>query len=117
IDGGSGFEINLVRVTYNRHPVAGCAKHEIALMYGAPSNAPLALTMIGETALVRYRVLTHVDVMSRANCNVVPQRLRRYEFTYAPDPDKRLPRLQKTLVFGREGSPQEQVSMPVGSYT
>ena len=102
IDGGSTFEVNVVGAVYNRHPVTGCAKHEIVLTYGAPAARALALTMIGETALARYRTVTRVDVMSRATCNTVRQRLRRYEFAYAPDSDTKLPRLQNARVFGRQ---------------
>jgi RHS repeat-associated protein len=116
IPGGSGIEISLIRVAYNTHPATGCAKHEITLAYEQPSTSPLALTMLGETALVRFRTLQHVDVTSRETCAAAPQLLRRYALDYEPDPDTFLPRLRHVRMSGRQGTPEETQTLPIATY-
>lgn len=116
IPGGSGIEISLIRVAYNTHPATGCAKHQIVLAYEARSPEPLALTMLGETAIVRFRTLRHVDVTSRETCVAAPQVLRRYVLEYASDPDTSLPRLRQVRVSGRQGTPEEAQTLPVATY-
>jgi RHS repeat-associated protein len=116
--GGTGLEVNLTRIAYNTHPVAGCAKHEIALTYGNSSPSPLSISMLGEEALVRFRTLTRVDVRSRATCASISERLRSYELQYLldDDPDTKLPRLQSVRMRGRDGTPEAETPIPVASY-
>lgn len=119
LDGGVGSEVNLVRVTYNGSPAAGCAKTEIALTYGYGSTAPLSISVAGKQILVRKHLLTLVDVTSRATCATPSQRLRRYELQYpdhGEDPDTRLPRLRSVRMFGRQGTPEENSALPLAAY-
>jgi RHS repeat-associated protein len=120
IDGGTGLEVNLTRIGYNtRSPYNSCAKHDIVLTYDNRCNSstsPLSISMLGEKALVRFRVLTRVDVMSRATCDSASERLRSYELQYVCDNDTKLPRLRSARMFGRQGTPEGTTSLPVASY-
>jgi hypothetical protein len=124
IDGGAGIAIDLLRIQYNflilqttPHLRRGCAKHEIALTYGNESATPLSISILGDKVLVRKRMLTRVDVNSRATCNAPFQRLWRYEFQYVPDADTQLPRLRTARMYGRQGTPEENIALPIASYT
>jgi hypothetical protein len=116
LDGGHGIAIDLLRIDYNMHPAEGCAKNEIALTYGYGSITPLSMSILGDKILVRKNALTVIDVNSRSGCDKPYQRLRRYEFQYLPDPDTQLPRLRSSRMFGRQGTPEENTAMPIGTY-
>lgn len=122
IDGGSGIEINLIRIGYNttpapaQPPFAGCAKHEVALTYGNGSTKPLSVSMNTGSVHVRFRTLTLVDVKSRATSGAAFQSLRRYEFQYLTDVDTKLPRLRTVRMFGRQGTPEANTVLPIASY-
>ncbi|WP_158625570.1 RHS repeat-associated core domain-containing protein [Corallococcus carmarthensis] len=116
--GGAGTTIDLRQVRYNKHPSTNCFKNEVTLNYGAPVSAPLSLSLLGTSAvLARVRTLNTLDVSSRATCASSPQRLRTYSFAYQPDADTRLPRLVSVNVFGRQGTPEQSVALPVASFT
>jgi RHS repeat-associated protein len=130
VTGGGGFEISLTQLQYNRKPaqgpVAGCAKHEIALTYGQAATEPVALSMLPDSSspLLRKRTLTLIDVKSRAACGAAFQSLRRYELLYRPAVDSanlpegaRIPRLHTVRLFGRQGTPEEHVPLPIATYT
>ncbi len=116
IDGTNAVELNLTAIAYNHHPIAPCYKVSIALVYSTPAANPLSISIFGEVALVRKRTLTGVDISSRAGCTTTPQRLRRYAMTYGTDPDTKLPRLASVRVFGRQGTAEENVGLPIASY-
>jgi len=113
------FSIDLVRVSYNPHPTSGCFKHEVRLAYTRPSEPlkPKATSVVGERVLVRESRLTSVDVLSRATCGDSPQRLRRYNLTYALDTDTRLERLFSVTVQGRGGTREADVLLPIADYS
>ena len=116
LDGGVGTAIDLLRIAYNTHPAAGCAKNEIGLTYGSGSITPLSMSILGDKVLVRKNTLTLVDVSSRATCGTPFQRLRRYEFQYLPDTDTQLPRLRTVRMFGRQGTAEENTALPIATY-
>ncbi len=116
LDGGVGTAIDLLRVAYNTHATAGCAKNEVALTYGFGSITPLSMSILGDKVLVRKNTLTLVDVSSRATCGTPFERLRRYEFQYLPDTDTHLPRLRTVRMFGRQGTPEENTALPIATY-
>src|SRR5262249_35166585 len=72
VTGGSETSIDLVRIDYNMQPrgrgAAGCAKNEVSLSYNRSSGEPLSLSVFEDRLLVRQRLLTSVDVRSRATC-------------------------------------------------
>ncbi|MFP2906014.1 RHS repeat-associated core domain-containing protein [Pyxidicoccus sp. 3LFB2] len=115
--GGYGFSIDLLRISYNKHPQAGCYKHELFFYYDdTPRPEPLSLTVVGDFVLVRKRMLSVIDVNSRADCASAYTRLRRYDFTYLPDADTQQPRLSSVRLFGRQGTPEQHVPLPVASF-
>jgi RHS repeat-associated protein len=117
IDGATTVELNLTSISYNRHPLGQCFKNRIQLEYGTAAAQPLSLAMFGEVPIIRKRTLTRIDVSGRAGCaEAQPERLRRYTLVYGSDADTRLPRLKSVKVSGRQGSPEENVSLPLGSY-
>jgi hypothetical protein len=115
--GGSGIAIDLVHIRYNYHPTPGFAKHEVVLTYDAATTTPLALSMLGNYVLARMRTLKWVDVTSRTSSGDAPERLRRYELLYAPDADTQQPRLQSVRMWGRQGTPEADIAVPIASYT
>jgi RHS repeat-associated protein len=116
LPGGSGVTVDLRRVRYNKHPQSDCYKHEITLNYGATATAPLSLSMLGDRVLARLRTLSTVDVGSRASCAGSTERLRTYSLTYLPDADTQQPRLSAVHLFGRQGTPEQSVPLPVASF-
>jgi RHS repeat-associated protein len=122
-NGASAISIDLVQIDYNyggREDLRphGCAKHEISLSYGQPvsSATPLSLSVLGDKLLVRQRTLLSVAVKSRAGCRLSFENLRRYELQYGPDTDTQLPRLMSVRMFGRQGTPEENMALPVANY-
>jgi RHS repeat-associated protein len=116
IAGSTGIAIDLVRLTYNTSPLTNCGKNEIVLTYGAAAAAPLSMSMELSTVLVRFHTLEKLDVLSRASCATPLERLRRYQFAYVADADTRLPRLDSVRMFGRQGTAEEGISLPISSY-
>lgn len=116
VSGGVGVQIDLLRLDYNTSTNGACRKNEIVLSYGYGLGHPLAVSILGDRVLVRETVLTAVDVKSRAACSSALERLRRYVFQYGPDTDTLLPRLSSVNVLGRQGTPEETVSLPVANY-
>ncbi len=116
LNGGSGIAIDLHDIDYNTHPTEGCAKNAIALTYGFGSITPVSMTILDDKILVRKNTLTLVDVNSRPTCSKPYQRLRRYEFHYVLDTDTHLPQLDTVRMFGRQGTPEENISLPIASY-
>ncbi|WP_147451091.1 RHS repeat-associated core domain-containing protein [Corallococcus llansteffanensis] len=116
VPGGSAVSIDLRRVLYNKHPTSSCFKHEVTLNYGAPAAAPLSLSLLGDRVLTRLRILSSLDVASRASCTGSPEKLRSYAFTYLPDADTKQPRLSAVRLSGRQGTPEASVSLPVASF-
>ena len=121
LDGGSGTAIDLIRIDYNapldQPPELTCAKNEITLEYLNGSTAPIAMSLLDDKVLVRKNTLTQIDISGRADCYSAPQRLRRYRFQYTPDADTGLPRLSTVIMFGRQGTPEENITVPVASYS
>ncbi|WP_415835040.1 RHS repeat-associated core domain-containing protein [Corallococcus soli] len=111
-----GLTLDLKQVRYNKHPSASCFKHEVTLNYGALAPAPLALSLMGERVFTRLRTLSTLDVSSRATCAGSPEKLRTYGFTYQADADTRQPRLASVAVFGRQGTPEQSIALPIASY-
>ena len=116
LQGGSGVEVSLVGLAYNNHPSMSCFKHDVLLTYGNPSATNLSLSVVGRQILIRRRVISGVDVRSRASCNTPLQSLRRYSFTYSPDLDTKLPRLSSVAMSGREGSAEAGSTLPIAAY-
>src|SRR4029077_7116490 len=108
--------IDLIGFQYNTNPNMSCAKNEVRLEYGADMTLPLSLAVVVDKVLARMHTLSAVSVMSRANCEAAPERLRRYELSYLPDADTQQPRLQSVRMFGRQGTPEENIALPVASY-
>jgi hypothetical protein len=86
LNGGTatGISIDLTQIDYNFLPPSrpfeppGCAKNEIALSYQPPNTvtgwymgnpAPLRLSVLGQTLLVRQTTLATVDIRSRIQCH------------------------------------------------
>ncbi|HKR23157.1 MAG TPA: VCBS repeat-containing protein, partial [Pyrinomonadaceae bacterium] len=120
IEGGTGTEINLINIAYNRYlgfSSGECFKNEVALTYGNISQKPYSMSLFGEKVLTRNSTLTQIDVQSRATCSDPLQRLRRYVFDYpTPDPDTRLPRLRQVRMLGRQGTTEENSALPIVSF-
>ncbi|WP_240359176.1 RHS repeat-associated core domain-containing protein [Pyxidicoccus trucidator] len=115
---GQAVAIDLLRVLYNKHPQTGCYKHEVFLSYdNTPRPTPLSLAVVGDFLLVRKRMLNVIDVNSRADCTSAYTRLRRYDFTYLPDADTQQPRLSTVRMLGRQGTPEQNVPLPVASFS
>src|SRR4051794_1829249 len=74
------------------------------------------LVMLGDRVLARMRTLAAVDVKSRPNCAAATERLRRYELSYLSDADTQLPRLSSVRMFGRQGTAEENIAVPIASY-
>ena len=110
--------IDLSRVDYNPDPSSTCFKHEIQLGYNAVAvNAPpQSLSVIGEDVVARFHPLGFIDVTSRASCADSPQRVHRYNFTYAVDPDTQQQQLASVTEAGRDGTPEASTTLPVASY-
>jgi RHS repeat-associated protein len=117
VTGGSETSIDLVGIDYNMQPrgpgAAGCAKNEVSLSYNYSSGVPLSLSVFDDTLLVRQRLLTDVDVRSRATCATPYESLRRYHLQYAPDADTQMPRLRSVEMYGRQGAAPP---LPIGIY-
>jgi hypothetical protein len=63
--GGSGLAIDLLTVWFNKSPTAaGCYKNNVHLSYDLPVTAPLSMSMLGNTPLVRVRKISKVIVNS-----------------------------------------------------
>jgi RHS repeat-associated protein len=108
--------IDLTQVSYDVHPEEDCRKHQIDLIYGDPAAAPLAMNVLEDRVVVRTRVLEHVDVTARASCVDPPMSLRRYDLSYQPDADTKMPRLSALRVAGREGTDEALTTLPVQSF-
>ena len=133
INGGVGTTINLVGIGYNTHSSqttysGSCAKNEIALSYSKPSApivyapnnnslpAPLSMSILDNAILVRNDTVSQIDIESRNSCGTGFQSLRRYVFSYFPDADTGQPQLQNVKMFGRQGTPEETIALPVSAY-
>jgi hypothetical protein len=114
-----GLGIDLLRVSYNPHrSTPGCFKNTVEFVYAIPLNPqPQSFSVIGDRIIVRDHRLAAVDVMSRASCTSALQRLRRYSLTYQADPDTHQERLTSVRMFGREGTSEASVSVPIADYT
>ena len=110
--------IDLLGLGYNPPLAGGCYKHDVTLAYDAIGLGarPRALAVIGARVNARLHKLTSIDVTSRASCADAPQRLRKYALVYALDPDTQQPRLAAVKMFGRQGTPEATVALPVASY-
>ena len=108
--------IDITRVSYNRHPTAGCFKNEINLFYDGIETAPLSLSVIGERVIARLHALTGVEVNSRGSCDGARERLRSYRLSYEVDPDTKQRRLSSVKMYGRSGTPEASSNIPVASY-
>jgi RHS repeat-associated protein len=124
--GGTGLAMNLTSVRYNVSPTtADCFKNRVSLEYDAPQVAPpgnpapppLALSMLGGTALVRVQRLQKISVLSSATCSTAPERLRQYTLTYSPDVDTQQPRLRSVTMSGQVGTAEANIEFPVATYT
>jgi RHS repeat-associated protein len=117
LDGGVGYEIDLINIDYNTSTNAGCAKNEIALTYGNSGlNTLLSMSVLEDKILVRKNVLTSIDVNSRASCASPFERLRSYVFNYTRDTDTLLLRLSSAAMLGRQGTPEGSIALPVANY-
>ena len=128
--GSTGLTISLASVSYNYNADGTCPKHIVNLNYGPLSAAPLSISVLGSTALVRMQVLrgvqdgTAIDVMARDNAPDQPvdcdhttmKSLRSYNFTYRNDPDTRQLQLSQVTMIGQEGSDERAVTLPVATY-
>ncbi|HEY4243140.1 MAG TPA: polymorphic toxin-type HINT domain-containing protein [Kofleriaceae bacterium] len=120
-----GITIDLVKLRYNPPPSTdptSCTKDEISLTYSQDATSPLSLsvlenTNLGDRFLVRMHKLAAIDVNSRDACGDTATRLREYTFTYTADLDTQAPRLQSVQIFGRAGTPEASMPVPVASYT
>ncbi len=118
-DPADSVSINLAKVSYNRHPVDGCFKNDIELVYqtraaGAP---PRSLTVLGDRILARFVRLDAIDVKARTDCRTTPQVLRHYSFLYErPDADSGQDRLTKVTLTGRSVSGVPAPTVPVATY-
>ena len=116
--GGNGLAIDLLHVRFNKSPTnARCFKNDVLFSYDLPTTAPLSISMLGNTALVRVRKISKVRVFSRPSCTDPDVVLRTYTFNYQPDPDTELPRLQSVTMQGQRGTPEGNVLLPVATYT
>lgn len=115
LTGSGGFEINLTRIAYNKHPTSWCMKNEIVLAYDRLTTAA-KLSVLGDKILTRQSVVKTIDVVSRATCGTAPAKVRQYAFSYEPDADTSLPRLMHVKLFGRENTPESSLALPIASY-
>jgi RHS repeat-associated protein len=124
LNGSVRTAIDLVSIAYNQElptisVAPGCPKNVITLAYYPDAATPLSMSVLDDRILLRKHVLHFIDVQSHATCLLGSplQRLRRYAFQYNDDPDTKLPRLQSVQMFGRQGTPEENAALPVGSYS
>jgi hypothetical protein len=117
VRGSAAVSIDLIRASYNPHPTtAGCYKTVVELLYGGNAAAPLSVSTLGTTLLVRQRVLGTIDLSSKETCGAAGVRLRQYQFVYQPDLDTQLPRLQSVGLQGRVGTPEGSTLITIASY-
>ncbi len=112
--------IDLIGLSYNVHPSAACSKNQITLTYDDPpaTDPPRGLSVMGTSAIVRKRKLVSIDVLSRGNsCSTSLERLRMYSLSYTDDPDTQQKRLASVTMFGRQGTPEASVALPIAEYT
>jgi hypothetical protein len=116
--GGNGLAIDLLHVRFNKSSTnPRCFKNDVLLSYDLPTTAPLSISMLGTTALVRVRTISKVRVFSRPSCTEPDEILRTYTFNYEPDPDTQLPRLQSVTMNGQRHTPEQNITLPVAAYT
>ena len=107
--GGNGLAIDLLHVRFNKSPTnPRCFKNDVLFSYDLPTTAPLSISMLGNTPLVRVRKISKVRVFSRPSCTDPDVVLRTYTFNYQPDPDTQLPRLQSVTMNGQRHTPEEK---------
>src|SRR5262249_20273480 len=128
--GGSGLVLSLTSVSYNYDATGTCPKHKINLNYGPLSAAPLSISMLGSTPMMRIQVLRErtagsaIDVMAREvatdstqPCSGTMKALRSYNFNYQNDADTGQLQLKQVTMIGREGSADRSTSLPVATYS
>lgn len=118
--GGTGLEIDLHSVSYNSPTSdADCFKNRIVLDYNTPAAVPLAMTMIGDGILVRMSTLRSIDMHAFEACasDTTDVILRRHVFNYGSDPDTGLPQLRSVDLAGRQGTPEGNKVISLGSFT
>ncbi len=107
--------VDLVGVLYNFGPT-GSPKHEIALVYGDDQPQPLSLAATPDGVIVRKRLLSRVEVRSRAVDSGPLLTLSRTGLQYGVDPDTRLPRLESVTVSGKDGTDEALLPLPLARY-
>jgi hypothetical protein len=114
LTGGSAMSVDLKRVSYNFNPALGCSKDVLELSYGSDSPKPLSISVMPKV-VVRKHTLESIDVRMRSSCSSTLS-VRRYAFSYLPDPDTDLPRLDNVKLYGRQGTAEETTALPVATY-
>jgi RHS repeat-associated protein len=114
-------ELRLRAILYNFKPQESCAKHELRLSYrsfnSGTSSDILEYNIQNGQIDVRTKIVDRIDVLARGNkCNMSPIRIHSYKLDYRHDLDTRQPRLHSVDVFGKEGTAEEIISMPVARY-
>ncbi|MEZ4442853.1 MAG: RHS repeat-associated core domain-containing protein [Polyangiaceae bacterium] len=92
-----------------------CAKHVVTLRHTAGAS-PLSLTVMDDFVMARASVIDGIDVKARGTCPGNLEIVRSYSFGYQLDGDNGLPRLAQVSMSGRQGSPEENVLLPVATY-
>ena len=125
----TGLSIDLASVSYNYDTATGaCAKHQVNLVYDNDDpNAPLSLSMLGSTPLVRMHKLRAIDVTARESdansthpCSDVTMRsLRTYNLDYQNDVDTGQFQLRRVTMSGQENSDErnKNLMLPVATYS
>ena len=72
MDGPPRTTINLLRVSWNFHPSATCAKHELTLSYGTPTATPLSLAVVGTVMLLALAAQNALGAESRSQGKETP---------------------------------------------
>ena len=111
----SAVQVDLAHVRYNTPPSTTCAKHDIALVYGADVGT-LSLKVVGNGVLARTHTLTDVVVNASATCGGAPTVLRRYKLRYTADTDLGQPRLTRVTMAGRGSTEDSLEWLPVAAY-
>ena len=122
--GSAGLSIDLASVSYNYDSTGSCAKHQVSMFYDSDAPAPVSISMLGTTPLVRLHHLFAVVVFARESannssqpCSGAVKALRGYNLNYQNDADTGQLQLSQVTMFGKDDTPERFINLPVATYS
>ena len=120
----TGLSIDLASVSYNYDSTGSCAKHQVSMFYDSDAPAPVSISMLGTTPLVRLHHLFAVVVFARESaddssqpCSGAMKALRGYNLNYQNDADTGQLQLSRVTMFGKDDTPERFINLPVATYS